>query len=82
MCHTDLAPCQITVCLYYVLRDVFYCLLNGRFEKMISGLYMGELVRLILLEMAKKGLLFGGKISTALRTKGAIETSHVASMET
>ncbi|XP_040218119.1 hexokinase HKDC1-like [Rana temporaria] len=51
------------------------------FEKMISGLYMGELVRLILLEMAKKGLLFGGKISTALRTKGAIETSHVASME-
>lgn len=52
------------------------------FEKMISGLYMGELVRLILLEMAKKGLLFGGKISTALRTKGAIETSHVASMET
>ncbi|PIO14674.1 hypothetical protein AB205_0169210, partial [Aquarana catesbeiana] len=55
---------------------------SGRFEKMISGLYMGELVRLILLEMAKKGLLFGGKISTALRTKGAIETSHVASMET
>ncbi|XP_068114640.1 hexokinase HKDC1-like isoform X2 [Hyperolius riggenbachi] len=51
------------------------------FEKMISGLYMGELVRLILLKMAKRGLLFGGKISTALRTKGKIETSHVASME-
>ncbi|XP_069609512.1 hexokinase HKDC1-like [Ranitomeya imitator] len=51
------------------------------FEKMISGLYMGELVRLILLKMAKKGLLFGGKVSTALRTKGKIETSHVAAME-
>ncbi|KAM9325011.1 hexokinase HKDC1-like [Gastrophryne carolinensis] len=51
------------------------------FEKMISGLYMGEIVRLILLKMAKRGLLFGGKISTALRTKGKIETSHVASME-
>ncbi|OCT71813.1 hexokinase HKDC1 [Xenopus laevis] len=51
------------------------------FEKMISGLYMGELVRLILLKMAKKGLLFGGKISTALRTKGSIATSHVAAME-
>ncbi|CAI9547731.1 unnamed protein product [Staurois parvus] len=51
------------------------------FEKMISSLYMGELVRLILLKMAKKGLLFGGKISTALRTKGTIETSQVASME-
>ncbi|XP_040293980.1 hexokinase HKDC1-like [Bufo bufo] len=51
------------------------------FEKMISGLYMGELVRLILLKMAKKGLLFGGKVSNALRTKGKIETSQVASME-
>uniref|UniRef100_A0A8C5Q7I6 Hexokinase-2 n=1 Tax=Leptobrachium leishanense TaxID=445787 RepID=A0A8C5Q7I6_9ANUR len=51
------------------------------FEKMISGLYLGELVRLILLKMAKRGLLFGGNISTALRTKGKIETSHVASME-
>ncbi|XP_053307030.1 hexokinase HKDC1-like [Spea bombifrons] len=51
------------------------------FEKMISGLYMGELVRLILLKMAKRGLLFGGSISTALRTKGKIETCHVAAME-
>ncbi|XP_069836533.1 hexokinase HKDC1-like isoform X2 [Dendropsophus ebraccatus] len=51
------------------------------FEKMISGLYMGELVRLILLKMAKRGLLFGGKISDSLRTKGKIETSHVAAME-
>ncbi|KAM4637101.1 LOW QUALITY PROTEIN: hexokinase HKDC1-like [Discoglossus pictus] len=51
------------------------------FEKMISGLYMGELVRLILLKMAKRGLLFGGKISTALRTKGKLLTSHVADME-
>ncbi|KAM4702859.1 hexokinase HKDC1-like [Rhinophrynus dorsalis] len=51
------------------------------FEKMISGLYMGELVRLILLKMAKNGLLFGGKISTALRTKGKIGTNHVAAME-
>ncbi|XP_053548275.1 hexokinase HKDC1 [Bombina bombina] len=51
------------------------------FEKMISGLYMGELVRLILLKMAKQGLLFAGKTSTALRTKGKIQTCHVASME-
>ncbi|KAG8507409.1 putative hexokinase HKDC1, partial [Galemys pyrenaicus] len=51
------------------------------FEKMISGLYMGELVRIILLKMAKVGLLFGGKISPALHTKGKIETQHVADME-
>ncbi|KAM6442516.1 hexokinase HKDC1-like [Liasis olivaceus] len=51
------------------------------FEKMISGLYLGELVRLILLKMARKGLLFSGKLSTALCTKGKIETKHVAAME-
>ncbi|XP_077634648.1 hexokinase HKDC1 isoform X6 [Crocuta crocuta] len=51
------------------------------FEKMISGLYLGELVRIILLKMAKVGLLFGGKKSSALHTKGKIETRHVAAME-
>ncbi|XP_006972785.1 hexokinase HKDC1 isoform X1 [Peromyscus maniculatus bairdii] len=51
------------------------------FEKMVSGLYMGELVRLILLKMAKVGLLFGGAKSSALHTKGKIETQHVAAME-
>lgn len=48
---------------------------------MISGLYLGELVRIILLKMAKAGLLFGGKKSSALHTKGKIETRHVAAME-
>ncbi|OWK07795.1 hypothetical protein Celaphus_00008232 [Cervus elaphus hippelaphus] len=52
-----------------------------RFEKMISGLYLGELVRLILLKMAKTGLLFGGEKSSALHIKGKIETRHVAAME-
>ncbi|KAJ7324256.1 hypothetical protein JRQ81_017276 [Phrynocephalus forsythii] len=51
------------------------------FEKMISGLYLGEIVRLILLKMAREGLIFGGKLSTALCTKGKIETKHVAAME-
>ncbi|XP_016053914.1 PREDICTED: putative hexokinase HKDC1 [Miniopterus natalensis] len=51
------------------------------FEKMISGLYLGELVRLILVKMTKAGLLFGGKRSSSLHTKGKIETRHVAAME-
>ncbi|XP_006889059.1 PREDICTED: putative hexokinase HKDC1 [Elephantulus edwardii] len=51
------------------------------FEKMISGLYMGELVRLVLLKMTRAGLLFGGKKSSALLTKDKIETRHVAAME-
>lgn len=48
---------------------------------MVSGMYMGELVRLILLKMAKKGLLFGGFISEALRTKGKLQTEHVCQIE-
>ncbi|XP_067092228.1 hexokinase HKDC1 [Osmerus mordax] len=51
------------------------------FEKMVSGLYLGELVRLILLKMAKEGLLFGGGVSDALRTKGKLETRHICMME-
>ncbi|KAJ8248261.1 hypothetical protein GJAV_G00240120 [Gymnothorax javanicus] len=51
------------------------------FEKMISGLYMGELVRIILLRMTKQGLLFEGRASEALRTKGKFQTRHVALIE-
>lgn len=48
---------------------------------MVSGMYLGELVRLVLLKMAKLGLLFEGHVSEALRTKGAITTANVAAME-
>ncbi|XP_071401243.1 hexokinase HKDC1 [Centroberyx affinis] len=51
------------------------------FEKLVSGLYLGELVRLVVLKMAKLGLLFDGNVSDALRTKGKINTAHVAAME-
>ncbi|XP_069773828.1 hexokinase-2 isoform X2 [Narcine bancroftii] len=51
------------------------------FEKMISGMYMGELVRVILVKMAKEGLLFGGKISPELLIKGHFETKYVSAIE-
>ncbi|KAL4640874.1 putative hexokinase HKDC1 isoform X1 [Arapaima gigas] len=51
------------------------------FEKMISGMYLGELVRIILLKMARSGILFGGQVSDALCTKGKLETRHIALME-
>ncbi|XP_028257557.1 putative hexokinase HKDC1 isoform X2 [Parambassis ranga] len=51
------------------------------FEKMVSGMYLGELVRLVVLKMAKRGLLFDGSVSNALRTKGRITTADVAAME-
>ncbi|XP_076581988.1 hexokinase HKDC1 isoform X6 [Chaetodon auriga] len=65
-------------------RDVDAASNNPRkqiFEKMISGMYLGELVRLVVLKMAKLGLLFDGRVSDALRTKGKITTAHVAAME-
>uniref|UniRef100_A0A3Q1JLW4 Hexokinase-2 n=1 Tax=Anabas testudineus TaxID=64144 RepID=A0A3Q1JLW4_ANATE len=51
------------------------------FEKMASGMYMGELVRLILVKMAKEGLLFEGRITPELLTRGKIETKHVSAIE-
>uniref|UniRef100_A0A8C3KQ44 Hexokinase-2 n=2 Tax=Calidris pygmaea TaxID=425635 RepID=A0A8C3KQ44_9CHAR len=51
------------------------------FEKMISGMYMGELVRLILVKMAKEGLLFGGKLTPDLLTTGHFETRFVSAIE-
>ncbi|XP_049712398.1 hexokinase-2 isoform X2 [Elephas maximus indicus] len=51
------------------------------FEKMISGMYMGELVRLILVKMAKEELLFGGKLSPELLTTGCFETKDVSDIE-
>ncbi|XP_036986765.1 hexokinase-2 isoform X1 [Artibeus jamaicensis] len=51
------------------------------FEKMISGMYMGELVRLILVKMAKEELLFGGKLSPELLAKGRFETKDVSDIE-
>ncbi|XP_037383597.1 hexokinase-2 [Talpa occidentalis] len=51
------------------------------FEKMISGMYMGELVRLILVKMAKEELLFGGKLSPELLATGRFETKDVSDIE-
>uniref|UniRef100_A0A4W3HXG6 Hexokinase-2 n=1 Tax=Callorhinchus milii TaxID=7868 RepID=A0A4W3HXG6_CALMI len=51
------------------------------YEKMISGMYMGELVRLILVKMTKEGLLFGGKISPELMVHGHFETKYVSAIE-
>uniref|UniRef100_A0A4W4EBQ8 Hexokinase-2 n=1 Tax=Electrophorus electricus TaxID=8005 RepID=A0A4W4EBQ8_ELEEL len=51
------------------------------FEKMVSGMYMGELVRLILVKMAKEGLLFEGRITPELLTRGKFETKHLSAIE-
>ncbi|XP_035235229.1 hexokinase-2 isoform X2 [Anguilla anguilla] len=51
------------------------------FEKMISGMYMGELVRLILVKMTKEGLLFQGQTTPDLLASGHFQTSFVFAIE-
>lgn len=46
-----------------------------RFEKMISGMYLGEIVRNILIDFTKRGLLFRGRISERLKTRASSKPS-------
>ncbi|XP_022245424.1 hexokinase-2-like [Limulus polyphemus] len=51
------------------------------FEKMISGMYMGELVRRVLVHLVEEGLLFGGKCSEKLKGPYAFKTKYVSMIE-
>ncbi|XP_034665738.1 hexokinase type 2 [Drosophila subobscura] len=51
------------------------------FEKMISGMYMGELVRLVLVKMTHAGILFKGQDSEVLNTRGLFFTKYVSEIE-
>lgn len=48
---------------------------------MISGMYMGELVRLALQKFTKEGLLFGGKGSDMLFERSRFYTKYVSEIE-
>ncbi|CAO1422296.1 unnamed protein product [Diamesa serratosioi] len=50
-------------------------------EKMISGMYMGELVRLALVKFTKSGLLFGGQGSDLLFKRFQFFTKYVSEIE-
>ncbi|KAG4068563.1 hypothetical protein HA402_004904 [Bradysia odoriphaga] len=50
-------------------------------EKMISGMYMGELARLAIYRFTKDGLLFNGVDSELLRTRGQFFTKYVSEIE-
>uniref|UniRef100_A0A8C5HDT9 Hexokinase-2 n=1 Tax=Gouania willdenowi TaxID=441366 RepID=A0A8C5HDT9_GOUWI len=52
-----------------------------RYEKMISGMYLGEIVRNVLIEFTAKGLLFRGKDPERLRTRGIFETKFLSQIE-
>ncbi|XP_023321615.1 hexokinase type 2 isoform X2 [Eurytemora carolleeae] len=51
------------------------------FEKMISGMYMGELVRLVLEDMIEEGLIFTNQDTSVLSQKGAFPTRFLSQIE-
>ncbi|XP_037536849.1 hexokinase-4 [Nematolebias whitei] len=51
------------------------------YEKLISGKYMGELVRLVLMKLVNENLLFNGEASELLKTRGSFETRFVSQVE-
>ncbi|KAM9475640.1 hexokinase-4 [Clarias gariepinus] len=51
------------------------------YEKLISGKYMGELVRLVLMKLVNENLLFNGEASDILKTWGSFETRFVSQIE-
>ncbi|KAL3863611.1 hypothetical protein ACJMK2_005362 [Sinanodonta woodiana] len=51
------------------------------YEKMISGMYMGEIVRLVLVKLVKHSLLFGGEGSELLSQRGRFYTKYVSEIE-
>ncbi|XP_012516204.1 PREDICTED: hexokinase-3 isoform X2 [Propithecus coquereli] len=90
-CEPGLRPCEVglvvdtgtNACYMEEARHVA-ALDNDRgrmFEKMIGGLYLGELVRLVLVHLARRGVLFGGCTSPALLSQGSVLLEHVAEME-
>lgn len=70
-----------------ILRERFSALMGlilsspHRYEKMTSGMYLGEIVRRILIDLTRQGLLFRGQISERLRTRGIFETKFLSQIE-
>jgi len=48
---------------------------------MISGMYIGEIARLIILQCARDKLLFEGKVSQELKTSGRFYTKYISEIE-
>lgn len=72
--------------------EIDQCSLNPKkqiYEKMMSGMYMGEIVRLIIIDLFEKELLFVGHrdhnwktdYRQALYTKGSFYTKYVSEIE-
>lgn len=75
--------CKNSQALQYIscFLIIFPLLLCFRQEKMISGMYMGELARLAMVKFTRAGLLFGGQGSDVLFKRGQFFTKYVSEIE-
>jgi len=65
-------------------KDIDAVSLNeGRqtFEKMISGMYLGEVVRRLMLTCIERGLLFNGRKTRLLETENSFLTKYLSEIE-
>lgn len=51
------------------------------FEKYISGNYLGEIVRVVLVRLVKRGLLFGGYLANSMSRSGSFSSAMVSRIE-
>lgn len=51
------------------------------FEKMISGMYLGEVARAVMVSLVDRLLLFSGHSSTALNTQYGFDTAYVSAIQ-
>ena len=51
------------------------------FEKLAAGLYLGELLRLVLLDLSSRGLVFQDQDITGLKQPYALDTSFLSTLE-
>ncbi|KAM3172992.1 hypothetical protein ACTXT7_013411 [Hymenolepis weldensis] len=51
------------------------------FEKLVSGMYLGELVRIILIHLVKRQLLFNGEMPEVLTKRGCFLTKMITETE-
>ena len=62
------------------LEYIMFCFLF-RFEKMISGMYLGELARIVCMDLVEKKLLFKGQEVEKFKTKNSFITKFVSDIE-
>ena len=64
----------------FLVAQIISFLILFRFEKMISGMYLGEIARVVCMDLIKKQLLFNGQAGK-FSTKDSFPTKFVSDIE-